>query len=444
MLQEIEAFLAEVLKIPRKASVLVAVSGGLDSVVLTHTLASLPYRIALAHVNYHLRGEASEGDELFVRKLADSLDLPFFSVSFDARKEADAQGKSIQLLARELRYEWLEELRTELGFDFIATAHHQNDAIETALFHFARGTGIHGLRGIPVRNGHIIRPLLRLFRSEIQEYAEKQGLSWREDASNATTVYQRNFIRHRVIPQLKALHGSFEKGAAKTLANIGAAESFYNWAIAHWKGQVLSTDGSLSKINLHALLESPEPATLLWEILQPLGFSVGQVEDMLSPKTNSGAVFYGSAHRLVRDRDCLWLTSNEKRANVEVTVLEKDTAIVFPEGEILLKAMDEVPESFDNKPEIAWLDLKPADFPLTLRHWQAGDNFQPLGMHGKHQKLQDFLTNLKLSIPEKERVWVLADAKNRICWIVGFRIDHRFRIKAQSAGCYKLELKISL
>lgn len=443
MLHEVEGFLTEDLKIPREASILVAISGGVDSVVLSHLLSELPYRIALAHANFHLRAEASDLDELFVRKLADKLQVPFFSVGFDTLTLAADQGKSIQVLARELRYEWLEELCTKQEYDFIATAHHQNDAIETALFHFARGTGIRGLKSIPVRNGRIIRPLLHFFRSDIQNYAKTHGLSWREDASNAKTTYQRNFIRHRVIPQLEALHGGFEKGAAQTLANIGTAASFYAWAVRYWKERVVSIEEAHVKIQVPILKESPEAATLLWEIIYPYGFVRGQVVDILSPRTNTGALFYSATHRLVKDRDCLWLSPIEKNDPFEPSIAVTEGRIVFPEGEIQLSPVEEIPGTFGNKPEIVFLDLQPADFPLTLRPWKPGDAFQPLGMQGKHQKLQDFLTNLKLGIPEKERVWVLADAKNRICWVVGLRIDHRFRIKAQSKHCHKLELKIS-
>lgn len=443
MLHEVEAFLQEGLGLPPQASILVAVSGGVDSVVLSVLLAQLPYKVALAHVNFQLRGADSDADADFVAALARKLKLPFFVTRFETLDYANRKGQSVQEAARDLRYEWLEHIRSQNGYSYIATAHHQNDSIETAIFHFARGTGIHGLTGIPLKNGLIIRPLIRRFRSEILAYAEKEQLKWREDASNAGTKYQRNFIRHQVVPTLEALHGGFEKGAATTLAHLRAAAQWYDWAILHWKEKVMEAEGELRRIDLEHLSQAPDPPTLLWEMLRLWGFSSGQVSDMLHPHTHTGAAFSSATHRVVKDRMQLLLYPETSKEGLNLSINIADREVLLPSGKLLLSPSHAPPATFSVDLNMAWLSLTTEDFPLTLRYWQPGDQFQPFGMKGKRQKLQDFLTNRKLSLPEKEKVMVLLTVKNNICWVPGHRIDHRFRIRPACKEAWRLELKIS-
>jgi tRNA(Ile)-lysidine synthase len=441
MVPEVAAMLSDELKLSASDRILVALSGGLDSVTLGYVLLRLGYAIGLAHVNYGLRGADSDADEAFAAHLAVQWGLPFFVTRFDTKNKAAAEGRSVQELARELRYTWLEEIRAKEGFDWIATAHHRNDAIETALFHFARGTGIHGLRGIPVRNQCIIRPLIRLFRSDILDFARRTGLSWREDASNESSLYQRNYLRNEVIPKLEGLHGGFTGGAGRTIDLMRSAGLWYDWAIEHWKKQVCSREDEVLRLDKQLVHAAPDPGTLLWEILHPLGFSAAQLSDILDPSTRTGAVFEGKGQRLVNDRD-YWLLRPWPEAEMGDYSLELgQEELVLPDVRIRCFPEGGIPAVFPDDPGIVYLALDQNDFPLRIRKWRAGDLFQPFGMGGKHQKIQDLLSNRKMSLPEKEKIWVLATADGRICWVVGLRTDERFRVKPDSRQVWRLEIK---
>lgn len=444
MIRAVAAFLSDVLKLSVSDRILVALSGGVDSVALVHVLHRLSFRIGIAHVNYGLRGEESDADERLSAKLAQQLDVPFFVTRFDTKSLAAKEGKSVQELARDLRYHWLEELRLKEGYDWLATAHHRNDAIETALFHFGRGTGIRGLRGIPAQNQRIIRPFIGQFRSDILHFARREQLQWREDASNALSLYQRNYLRNEVMPKLEGLHGGFEKGAAQTLDHVRAAVQWYDWAIAYWKERVMRASGELWMLDKDLLRTAPDPGGLLWEILHPLGFSATQVKDILDEDTRIGAVFLTPTHRLVQDRTC-WVLGERPTIPTEVYSLLADQAqLLLPWGQLHCIRLAEPPRFFEKDPQVAFLALEAEDFPLQVRNWQPGDLFQPFGMRGKHQKVQDFLTHRKLSLPEKEQVRVLVTARGQICWIMGYRTDERFRVSPDSRQVWRIEIKISL
>ncbi len=415
--------------------VLLAVSGGIDSVTLSDLAQQAGWEVAIAHCNFQLRGPASDGDEDFVRDLAEEWDLPLFVEFFDTRLVAESRGISIQMAARELRYEWLEQLRRREGFDRIATAHHLDDSIETILLNFAKGTGLRGLHGIPEQRGAIIRPLLFATKHDILRYVVERGLSYREDASNKSENYERNKIRHRIVPVLHELNPAFEQTAAANLDRFRQSEYLFDYALDHIKQEVWTEEEGRITIDLEGLLHHYRAApTLLYEWLRPYHFHPAQVDQILQSTTRQpGALFFSSTHQLLVDRETLMieariLDTEEKQYHIA----EGIETVYLPDGKLTLQFEEGQPVAFSPNPNQALLDANLLDFPLRLRHWHAGDYFYPLGMQGKRQKLQDFFTNNKIPRLDKNRIWILETSHGDICWIVGHRVDERFKITSQT------------
>jgi len=416
--------------------VLAAVSGGVDSVVLAHLLGQRKQPFGIAHCNFRLRGEESDGDEAFVVKLAEKLGVPVYIQHFDTREYASENGISIQMAARELRYRWFETVRETHGFDSIATGHNLNDSVETVLLHLVRGTGLTGLGGIPMRNGSIIRPLLCATRAAILKFAREERLAWREDSSNTDEHYTRNALRHRVLPQLESLNPAFLENAAETLRRIRASDANLQHLLKNLLGTADETGIiRLEKSRIEAL---PAPADALFDLLQPFGFTGDQVQQIVSAWQQPGMEWHTPAgYRAVMDRKVLLLTNRE---NPEDTVLihADDLMVRTPDGGRLLLTPTSPGASFPTDPATALVDADILQFPLLLRRWRPGDVFQPMGMGGQHQKLQDFFTNQKFSRLEKEKVWVLENRDQRIVWIVGKRLDDRFKVRSETCKLLKL------
>jgi len=409
--------------------ILLAVSGGIDSVLLCHLFHRAKLSFSIAHCNFTLRAEASDEDEQFVTNLAQRLNVPFYSIRFETAAIAKERRQSIQEVARDLRYEWLEQIRAENNYAFIATAHHLSDSIETALFNFGRGSGIRGLHGIQAKVGKVIRPLLFVTKSEIEQDAKEKGLSWRQDASNDTDKYSRNKIRHHIIPTFQEIYPTFEQKAGETIEHLQAVEQIFDWSIAHFKQQIWSGKGANSYIDLKKLHSYPSPKTILFELIRTLGFHRNQIPKMLICKT--GSQFFSATHELLVDRNHLIIKEIISKYKEEFIISDSTSSIHLEQLELNFQILSELPNTFSKNQNIAYFDYNKLNFPLKLRHWKTGDRFQPLGMNGKSKKLQDFFSDLKLNRFEKEQVWLLESAGD-ICWVVGYRMDDRFKLMEET------------
>mgnify|MGYP005666420159 CR=1 FL=1 len=418
--------------------ILLAVSGGADSVALSHLFSKAGLKFGIAHCNFQLRGKASDGDEAFVRNLAQTLNSPFYSTRFDTQKIMAEQGRPMQVTARELRYEWLEKTRQQKGYQWIATAHHLNDSIETALYNFTKGSGIRGLHGIPVKNGCIIRPLLFASRTDIERFLDRNQFAFREDVSNQHRKYSRNRLRLDVVPTLREINPGLEKTMQDNFQRIRETEWLFDYAVAHFKDRWMQATDSGIVVQLDPLRKHPAAATLLHEWLSGYGFSMDQLRNALDANTQTGAMFYSATNRLLVDRDRL-LVDSKKQADRDFKI-EPDTKLLDLGGLVLhVEYQDGQPATFFS-PELGFqVDVQYLIFPITVRHWKAGDVFQPLGMKG-HQKVQDFFSNLKLSRFEKEKTWLLVNGDESIIGILGYRLDDRFKTTQQTNSHLQLRI----
>ena len=440
MLTRFKNFIAKEKLFEESDKILLAVSGGMDSVAMSFLFKSAGYNFGIAHCNFKLRGEASDGDELFIKNLAEHLNVKYHSIRFETEKTASKEKKSIQLVARELRYEWFEIILKQFGYQAIATAHHQNDSIETVLYNFTKGCGIRGLHGILSKKNNIIRPLLFTNRKEIEQFVEKENISYREDASNASDKYMRNKIRHKVIPVLASINPSFEKTAIETIERLKETEAIFNWAIKQFRRKAVAVRDNFVYIDFDLLPQNGK-ATVLYELLNPYGFNNDQCHQILfDAHAQSGSAFYSETHRLVIDRSHFIVDKlKEKKEDQHFISIETDQ-LVLEDKTFTFSVLNKWSLVFSKEENIAKLDFDQLKFPLILRKWKPGDIFQPLGMNGQKQKLQDFFTHQKLSIPEKEKTWIL-ESKGKICWVAGLRIDERFKITNQTKKCFQIEIK---
>lgn len=413
--------------------ILVAVSGGVDSVVLCHLLKGVGVSFGVAHCNFQLRGEDSELDAAFVKKLANQLGVRAYQTQFETEQLAATAKTSIQLLARKLRYDWLGDIRKTEGFDYIATAHHTNDSIETALYNFAKGSGIRGIRGMLPKNRSVIHPLLFADKDMIEQYAAKHDIAYRADASNATDKYTRNKIRHHILPVLKDINPSLEKTARQTFGHLRDVETLYLWAVESIRKEVMQETETATIVDLKKLFGYPAFKTILFELLKPYSFNNAQVAQLLG-NDHSGTQFFSGTHRLVLNRGYCIIESIADRARPRASVFDihqHQHALHLPDGHLTITYLDEAPIPIPSAANTACFDRNALHFPLTLRRWQPGDQFQPFGMNGQHKKVQDFFTDKKLSLIEKEHVWIM-ESNGVICWIVNHRMDERFRINEET------------
>lgn len=403
--------------------VIVGLSGGADSVALLAVLCDLGYTCIGAHCNFHLRGEESVRDEVFARNFAETLNIPFYKIDFQTNEYAANNQISIEMAARELRYQWFEQLRVELSAQAVAVAHHEQDNVETVLLNLIRGTGIKGLTGMSPQNGYIVRPLLAVKRADILSWLEYKALTYVTDSTNLSDEYTRNFLRIKVIPLLEELNPSVSEAITRTAENLTETEVIYSYTINEIKKKVLVGDSIL----IEALLNTPAPKTVLYELLKPYGFNRSVVSDVFSVLAGeSGKRFFSAGFQLLKDRDRLLimpLSAPETICDSRL-LYENETQINEP----IKLSLDrkKIKEGLDISKDknIATLDLDKLEFPLSLRRWKDGDWFIPFGMKGR-KKLSDYFTDKKLSLFAKEHVWLLCSGEN-IVWIIGERIDNRF------------------
>ena len=417
---------------------LIAISGGIDSVALTHLLHILKYDISLAHCNFKLREKESNLDEKFVENLASKLNIQHFSTSFSTETYAKKNKLSVQMAARELRYNWFDKIQLENNFDYILTAHQKEDVLETFLINFTRGTGLEGLTGIPTINGKIIRPLLNVTREEIHKYAIENNIKWREDKSNASTKYFRNKIRHQVIPVLKELNPSLMSTFDKTLENLNESKQIIDDKIEDVKFSIENFDGEIYQFDIKKIKELSSPKAYLFEILKKYGFT--EWED-LSELINaqSGKQVLSKTHRLIKDRTHLLLSKIETNNAKQYQLTENLTVFENSDLHLTFETTEGTKQVTETEKAI-YIDKKLLKFPLTVRKWQNGDYFYPLGMQGK-KKLSKFFKDEKISILEKEKTWLLCSANNEVIWIVGKRLDNRFKITESTTKTLKITIQ---
>ena len=420
---------------------LVAVSGGVDSVVLCHLLSTCNYHFSIAHCNFQLRGHESDKDEIFVNALAKDLGVECHTKRFDTEGYVLEKKISTQLAARELRYEWFEELRQTYGYQYILTAHHASDNIETVLYNFTKGTGLRGLTGIKPKNNAIVRPLLWAKKEEILAYAQIRNLTFREDASNDSDKYSRNYIRHHTIPSLRHINPSFETTATEAIKHLTEAQVLLDFFIQKIKIDAIEWDYNQFFIDKNELKTYPSVSTILFELLKDYGFNTTQVAQILQDdEPRIGSLFYSPTHKLLIDRShYIVAPQNGQSVGREYfTITKEDTLLKDNNVKLLFQYSNNIPQTFSQDSNIAFLDVDKLTFPLVLRKWHEGDRFQPLGMGGKNQLLSDFFRLKKMSQFEKEEVWVLETAQKEICWVVGYRIDERFKMTENVEACVKI------
>lgn len=417
------------------AKVLVALSGGADSVALLRILTRLGYHCTAAHCNFHLRGEESLRDEKFARALCSGLDIGLTVAQFDTITYAKERKISIEMAARELRYSFFEETAVAEGATAIAVAHHRDDVAETILLNLIRGTGIRGLHGIQPKNGNIIRPMLCLDRAEITAYLESIGQEYVTDSSNLATDYTRNKIRLEILPLLRTINPSITHTLAETAERISEAEKAYDRAIADGKRRVLNNDS----INIADLLDEPSPTALLHEILTPLGFNGQQSTDIIEHICGtSGKEYKSPTHTLTRDRERLIITPNNDTPQAEILLTDNDT-YATPHGTLTI-GLNTYDGTIDKSRHTATLDNSRLEKPLTLRPVQRGDRFRPLGMKGS-KLVSDYLTDRKKTLPEKQRQLAVVDRNNNIVWLVGERPAAPYAVTPQTTEVLILKWK---
>lgn len=418
--------------------VLLAVSGGIDSMVLLHLFERSEFDYGLVHCNFHLRGEESDGDESFVHEQVEQHGIPCFFKDFDTEEYASVRGISIEMAARELRYEYFEKIRQEHSFDLIATAHHRDDLIETFFLNLSRKTGIHGLTGIREKAGNLIRPLLFASREDIENYAQKHFIEYREDSSNNEIVFQRNFIRHKILPLFSEMNPAFKKNILASISNLKDAEQVYTSFLNQEIEDVVKEKNDEIQIDISLLRTTPFPQLLLLEALSPLHFNPSVIDEVfLSLDAEPGRQFFSSTHRLVKDREYLFV-SEKKEGEEKLFYIEENDMELFEPFDISIEKTDAEGFKIIKAPRVACIDADEVVFPLLIRKWKQGDYFQPLGMQGM-KKVSDFFIDQKIPLHEKENIWLLCSGK-KIVWIMGYRLDERFKITPQTKRVLKIVL----
>ncbi|MBP3669332.1 MAG: tRNA lysidine(34) synthetase TilS [Bacteroides sp.] len=415
--RNVEKFIDQKSLFERCDKVLVALSGGADSVALLRVLDALGYQCECAHCNFHLRGEESNRDETFVQQLCQKFDIPLHVTHFDTTDYARTHRISIEMAARELRYQWFETLRQSIGASVIAVAHHCDDSVETFLLNLIRGTGINGLKGIAPKNGNVVRPLLQESRENILDYLQHLNQDYVTDSTNLQDEYMRNKIRLNLLPLMKELNPSVSESIAATAERLADAALIYNKEREMAIQRVMKGE---KVISISALLDETAPSSLLFELLHPYGFNSSQIKDIYqSLFGQSGRRFHSSQWEVLRDRDSLILHSfNGEEINHIPPTLTYETVDITPDFII------------PRDKHIACLDADKVTLPLIVRKWQAGDKFTPLGMKGK-KNVSDYLTDRKFTLFQKEHQYVACQG-DKIVWLIGERIDNAYRIDTDS------------
>lgn len=417
--------------------ILLAVSGGKDSVLMTHLFAGAGYAIGIAHCNFRLRGAESDADEALVCELAKTLGVPFYVAAFDTEAEARERGISIQMAARELRYAWFETIRATQGYDRIAVAQHRNDHVETLLLNLVRGTGLAGLRGIQPRRGRIIRPILFLDAVEVEAYVQERGLEYREDASNRSTKYARNKIRLEVIPRLKELNPELERTMAANISRFADAHAVLQAHVDALRRRLFTQHSEEEwHIPVDGLVALDPRQFLLYELLRPFGFSEAVVGDLARALPGvPGKRFVSSSYALYIDRDMLVLRPAETVESGVATIERAGDVATW--GGYRFESGWSTDTAVSKGADVAQFDAERVVFPVRIRAWREADAFRPLGMEG-HKKLSDFFVSLKIPVYRKHRIPVVVNGNGDILWVVPYRMDDRYKITGKTKKVFTL------
>jgi len=408
-------------------------------VIMTDLFYKAGYKCSILHCNFNLRDEESDGDEAFVRSLAASYDMPVYTQGFETEDYAAEEGLSIQMAARKLRYDWFEDISSNPGIEVIATAHNMNDSIETVLINLNRGTGIKGLTGIPVKNSKFIRPILNITRSEIVEYAREKDLSYREDSSNASRKYHRNKIRHDVIPVMEQINPAFIRTMYENMSRISEGYEIFQQTVELKRKELFINKQTHLQIDISSLQSLTPLSTWLYELFSIYNFTKDQCTSIeLILDSDSGKQFVSTTHSLYKDRDHLLLIEAEDESFQRYYIDSPGSKVSLPFAmDIDLVDIQAIGE-FPDTQKIAFLDFEKLNFPLTIRKWLHGDHFYPLGMN-QMKKVSDFFIDTKVPVPVKKRTWMLASGRN-IVWIMGQRIDDRYKISDKTQQVLKLQI----
>ena len=428
MIQETITHFLERHQISKETKFMLAISGGADSICLLHAFKYLNLKIWVLHCNFSLRGKESDMDEQFVKRFCEKYGIPHSVHKFDTLQYAKEKGISIEMAARELRYNWFHDMLKKKKMDYIVVAHHADDIAETLLINLCRGTGIKGLTGIKPINGQILRPLLECSRTDILQYIETHQLGFRTDSTNNSLDYIRNKIRHQIIPIFKEINSSFLETIKENCTALKETEEIFNYGIQELQEQILDCEDDEILIHIKKTLASPAPYTLLYETLKPFGFNKTQIKNLLHTHNSiPGKQFIAKEHTLVRGRHHWRLYHNSKQSHISEPI---ETAGEYSIAGNTFKVMIfPRPENFEipKDPTIACLDGDKIKFPLTIRNWQAGDYFCPIGMKRSKKKISDFLVDQKISSKQKQQCLLLV-SDDQICWVINYRLDERFKI----------------
>jgi len=459
MLEKFQLYINRCNLIAEGDCLILALSGGIDSMVLADLLLKSKADFVVAHCNFHLRGEESNGDEQFVREFAERNALRLFVKHFETEAFAKQQGISIEMAARELRYAWFEELRQQLGYDKIAVAHHADDQAETFFINLLRGAGLRGLKGMQPQNGFIIRPMLWASREQIRQYAIENGITWREDHTNAETVYLRNKIRNQLLPVFDKLHPEARQGLYKSLEHLASENELYRELLNEKLSQMVKEQDGVSVIarrndeaiqkkksyrvslDCFAALAMTQSEQLLFEWLRNYGFNTDQCRFIYEAiETGIGNKYFSPTHQLVIGRNELQLSEIKSVEDEEIQIEAGQEEIISPIHLCISRFEKDAGFVIDKSPNVALLDADKIQFPLTLRHWQQGDRFRPLGMKGS-KLLSDFFVDQKFTEWQKRNVFLLTSADGTILWVVGHRIDDRYKVTSETKSVLRCETK---
>ena len=446
LLNNFKKFIRDENLISPSDQILLAVSGGMDSVVMVHLFKQAEFNFAIAHCNFQLRGNDSNADEAFVKQLAENYGVSFYSQVFDTTGHQKKNKLSLEAAARELRYAWFEEIRSLFNYTSIATAHHLNDSIETVFLNLIKGTGIKGLSGIPKINGKIIRPMLFAAREMIEDYAKANQIEFRTDTTNFENDFVRNKIRNTIIPVLKTVNPSLEETFKKNILHIEEAHIIYQEQVRMKLNKLIKVDGNNQMVSIPSILQLKSCKTYMHEFLFHYGFNEDQIQQIITSLKNPGKVFYSATHRVIIDRKNMILCPIENEHNSILLIQQENKTVRFGAHKLDLQISKYHKEiKFNTTGSVAYFDADKIEYPLTLRKWEKGDYFYPLGLTKKNsdkpgkKKISDLFNDLKYNLLQKENTWVMLSGE-KIIWVVGIRQDERISLRSTTSNMLKIKM----